>query len=83
MQKKVLTLTIKLQRLFLQDVLHGTDDHFMILLLLRSEMTQISTTQGLKITEEKVLPLLLHLQMVKTFKSSRINTNNVQNSVGR
>ena len=29
-------------------------------------------TQGLKITEEKVLPLKLHLQMVKTFKSSRI-----------
>jgi len=35
-----------------------------------------TNTQGLKITEEKVLPLSLDLQMVKTFKSSWIRTIN-------
>ena len=35
-----------------------------------------TNAQGLKITEKKVLPLQLHPQMVKTFKSSRIRTIN-------
>ena len=35
-----------------------------------------TNTQGLKITEEKVLPFKLHPQMVETFKSSRIRTIN-------